>query len=105
MKTLYEGILKGMDDTLTVDSAWTEIYPTPKIRDFYKSLWRSMTIVDWECPDLIRQYIDDMQSSEFTRIKRSEILGIEIRISLNSKLIDTYLYADDDLIELVGVGD
>ena len=106
MQTLYEGILRGMDDVLSSDNAWAEIYPTPKIKDFYKSPWGSMMIVDWECPDLIRQYIDDMQSGEFTRIKQSEIMGIEIRISLNSKLIDTYLYTEDcELVELVGVGD
>ena len=110
MKTLYEGIyegiLKGMDDTLEIDNAWSEIYPAPKIRDFYKSSWGSMVVVNWKCPDLIQQYIADIQSDDFRYLRRSDIIGIEIHVSTNSKLIDTYLYTEDyELIELKGVGD
>ena len=104
MKSLYEGILQGMDKTLSNNNAWKKIYPIPKVKDFYQNSDGSMTI-KWICPDLIQYYIKDMDDSCFRFVKRDIITGIEITI-YKDKLIDTFLCNDSwQRIELKGVGD
>lgn len=104
MKSLYEGILQGMDRTLSKSNAWKEIYPIPKIKDFYQNFDGSIT-VKWICPDLIQYYIKDMDDSRFKFVKKDIITGIEITI-YKDKLIDTFLCNESwQRIELKGVGD
>ena len=106
MKSLYEGILQGMDKTISNNNAWKEIYPIPSVKDFYKAPWSSDMLVRWDCPELIQKYIDDMVSDDFKYIKRSDITGLLISICNRTKLIDTYLTTEDwERIEIKGVGD
>ena len=79
MKTLKESILSDVDKTLSVDNAYTKIYPTPKVRDFVKHPWGGVQ-VDWICPNLIQEYIDIldprvMDFSYFSSSHKESIIG------------------------------
>lgn len=104
MKSLYEGILQGMDKTISSNNAWKEIYPIPSVKDFYKHS-NGLITVNWICPDLIQHYIKDMDDRCFRFVKRDTITGIGITI-YKDKLIDTFLCNDNwQHVELKGVGD
>ena len=104
MKSLYEGILQGMDKTISSNNAWKEIYPISSVKDFYKHS-NGLITVKWICPDLIQYYIKDMDDRCFRFVKRDTITGIGITI-YKDKLIDTFLFNDSwQHVELNGVGD
>ena len=104
MKSLYEGILQGMDKTISSNNAWKEIYPIPSVKDFYNHS-NGLITVKWMCPDLIQYYIKDMDDRCFRFVKRDTITGIGITI-YKDKLIDTFLCNDNwQHVELKGVGD
>lgn len=108
MKTLKESILSDVDKTLSVDNAYTKIYPTPKVRDFVKHPWGGVQ-VDWICPNLIQEYIDILSpkamGSGFSN--KNDILGFRIVIR-DKYVLDAYLIADinsySTAVELTGVG-
>ena len=108
MKTLKESILSDMEDTLSVDNAYTKVYPTPKVRDFKKCQWGG-TQVDWICPNLIQEYIDVLDPtvmSTGTSYKAS-IVGFRIVLRDKYELI-AYLISNNgsfaDAVDLTGIG-
>lgn len=108
MRTLKESILSDVDKTLSVDNAYTKIYPTPKVRDFVKHPWGGVQ-VDWICPNLIQEYIDilDPRVMDFSSSHKESIIGF--RIVLRDKY-ETNAYLIDNsgsfsaTIELTGIG-
>ena len=108
MRTLKESILAGMEDTLSVDNAYTKAYPVPKVRDFKKCQWGG-TQIDWICPDLIQEYIDVLEPtvmSTGTSYKAS-IVGFRIVLRDKYELI-AYLIDNNGsfaaAVDLTGVG-
>ena len=108
MKTLKESILSDIDKTLSVDNAYTKIYPTPKVRDFVKHQWGGVQ-VDWICPNLVQEYIDilDPGVMDAGSSHKENIIGF--RIALRDKY-ETNAYLIDNngsfaaAIELTGIG-
>lgn len=108
MRTLKESILSDINKTLSVDNAYTKIYPTPKVRDFVKNPWGGV-MVDWVCPSLIQEYIDILDPavmSNDTSYKES-IVGFRIAIR-DKHVLDAYLIDNTDsystAVDLTGIG-
>lgn len=108
MRTLKESLLSDVDKTLSVDNAYTKIYPTPKVRDFVKHQWGGVQ-VDWICPNLIQEYIDilDPKVMDAGSSRKENIIGF--RIVLRDKYeTNTYLIDNSGsfsaTIELTGIG-
>ena len=108
MRTLKESLLSDVDKTLSVDNAYTKIYPTPKVRDFVKHQWGGVQ-VDWICPNLIQEYIDilDPKVMDAGSSHKENIIGF--RIVLRDKYeTNTYLIDNSGsfsaTIELTGIG-
>lgn len=105
---IKESLLSDIDKTLSVDNAYTKIYPTPKVRDFVKHPWSGVQ-VDWICPNLIQEYIDILDprvmGSSFSN--KNDLVGF--RIALRDKY-ETNAYLIDNsgsfsaAIELTGIG-
>lgn len=108
MRTLKESILSDVDKNLSVDNAYTKIYPTPKVRDFVKNPWGGV-MVDWICPNIIQEYIDilDLGVMGTGSSHKENIIGF--RIVLRDKY-ETNAYLIDNsgsfsaTIELTGIG-
>ena len=108
MKTLKESILSNVDKTLSVDNAYTKIYPTPKVRDFVKHPWGGVQ-VDWICPNLVQEYIDilDPRVMDSSSSHKESIIGFRIvlrdKYETNAYLIDnTDSYST--AVDLTGIG-
>ena len=108
MRTLKESILSDIDKTLSVDNAYTKIYPTPKVRDFVKNPWGGV-MVDWVCPNLVQEYIDILSSkvmgSSFSN--KNDLVGFRIAIR-DKYVLDAYLIDNTDsystAVDLTGIG-
>jgi hypothetical protein len=108
MRTLKESLLSDVDKTLSVDNAYTKIYPTPKVRDFVKHPWGGVQI-DWICPNLIQEYIDilssKVMSSSFSN--KNDLIGFRIAIR-DKHVLDAYLIDNTDsystAVDLTGIG-
>lgn len=111
MRTLKESLLSDVDKTLSVDNAYTKIYPTPKVRDFKKAAF-SGNYIDWVCRSIIQNAIDTLDSKLFPllanmNVKKEDLVGI--RISVHNKYeLNFYLIREDltysGAIELPGFG-
>lgn len=110
MKTLKESLLSDIDKTLSVDNAYTKVYPTPKMRDFVKNS-RGDVMVDWVCPNLVQEYINILSSRVMASGvgigRRNVIVGF--RIVLRDKyVLDAYLIDNNGsfsaAVELTGIG-
>lgn len=108
MRTLKESILSDVDKTLSVDNAYTEIYPTPKVRDFKKCQWGGSQI-DWICPNLIQEYIDILDTSVMSTGTpyKENIVGFRIVLRDKYELI-AYLIDNNGsfgaAVDLTGIG-
>lgn len=108
MKTLKESILSDVDKTLSVDNAYTKIYPTPKVRDFVKNPWGGV-MVDWVCPNLIQEYIDILDPSVMSTGTQYKDSIVGFRIVIRDKYI-SYAYLIDNngsfsaAVDLTGIG-
>ena len=108
MRTLKESILSDIDKTLSVDNAYTKIYPTPKVRDFVKNPWGGV-MVDWVCPNLVQEYIDilspKVMGSSFSN--KNDLVGFRIAIR-DKHVLDAYLIDNTDsystAVDLTGIG-
>lgn len=108
MRTLKESLLSDVDKTLSVDNAYTKIYPTPKVRDFVKHPWGGVQ-VDWICPNLIQEYIDilspKVMGSSFSN--KNDLVGFRIAIR-DKYVLDAYLIDNTDsystAVDLTGIG-
>ena len=94
-----------MDKTMdSVNNAYSAIYPVPTVKDFKKT-WDGRSSVIWQCPELIKKYLDDFNfTNQF--INKSATTGIECIID-NDKIIDTVLVDihGGHEAELKGIGD
>lgn len=108
MRTLKESILSDVDKTLSVDNAYTKIYPTPKVRDFVKHPWGGV-MVDWVCPNLIQEYIDILSTNVMDQgfSDKNKIIGFRIVLRDKYESI-AYLISNTDsystAVELTGIG-
>lgn len=110
MKTLKESILSNVDKTLSVDGAYTKLYPTPKVRDFVKHQWGGV-MVDWVCPNLIQEYIDILSPrvmlSGVGVEGKGNIVGFRVVIRSNH-VLDAYIIDNigsfSTAVNLPGVG-
>ena len=110
MITLKESILSDVDKTLSVDNAYTKIYPTPKVRDFVKHQWGGVQ-VDWVCPNLIQEYINLLSSRVMASGvgigRKNDIVGF--RIVLKDKYESIAYLIDNNgsfsaAVDLTGIG-
>lgn len=108
MRTLKESLLSDVDKTLSVDNAYTKIYPTPKVRDFVKNPWGGV-MVDWVCPNLIQEYIDILDPAVMSTgtPHKENIVGFRIVIRDKYELI-AYLLDNNGsfaaAVDLTGIG-
>lgn len=111
MRTLKESLLSDVDKTLSVDNAYTKIYPTPKVRDFKKAAF-SGNYVDWDCRAIIQNAIDTLDSNIFPllakmRVKKDDLAAIRISVP-NKYELNFYLIGEDHTysgaIDLPGFG-
>lgn len=108
MKTLKESILSDIDKTLSVDNAYSKIYPTPKVRDFVKNHWGGV-MVDWVCPNLIQEYIDILSPRVMISGTGAKHDIIGFRVTIRDKyVLDAYIIDDvgtySGAVDLPGVG-
>ena len=106
MKTLKESLLDNTEKSIAASPA-SIMCPAPKVREFQKNAFGGQ-FIDWRCPELIQNYIHNLDNAYFKYCSKSDIVGV--RVSIHSKYeIYTYLITDDGsystAIELKGVGD
>ena len=91
MRTLKESILGNMDNTLSIENAYSVKYPVPKINEFQK-IGKS-TCFTWQCPELIKQYVGEFDFSNYNWISvdsLKDVTGIRCEIR-SDKTIETCL--------------
>ena len=64
MKSLKESLLDNIDNTLNVEDPYKELYPLPTTKDFVKNAYTKGYSVKWQCPELIKQYINDIATAK-----------------------------------------
>ena len=101
MKSLKESLLDNEEEIVN-KLDWRDKFLIPEMGDIDK-VYRGY-YVDWECKELIQQYLNILQPRESIDIK--EVKGIGCLID-HDKFITTYLTSkyDDYYYQLVGVGD
>lgn len=60
MKSLKESLLDTIDNTLSIEHPYKEIYPLPTTKDFVKNTYLKSYSIKWQCPELIKQYVNDI---------------------------------------------
>jgi hypothetical protein len=60
MKSLKESLLDDIDSTLSTKHPFKEIYPLPTVKDFEKNPYLKSHLIKWQCPELIKPYINDI---------------------------------------------
>ena len=60
MKSLKESLLDNIDNTLSIERPYKEIYPLPTTKDFIKNTYLKSYSIKWQCPELIKPYINDI---------------------------------------------
>ena len=109
MKTLKESLLSGIDKTLSVDNAYTKIYPTPKVRDFEKGFFGGSRVC-WICPGLVQEYINILDSSVIGKVDKTKIIGFCINVYSKFELALHLIQGTDisgsynNAVDLTGVG-
>lgn len=109
MKTLKESLLSGIDKTLSVDNAYSKMYPAPTINDFVGTV---ILCLDWYCKDLLHKYMDAKFIKSLPDYKKADYNTIRVTIH-DTDDICTYLaykespddYSAPVIAELKGVGD
>ena len=105
MKTLKESILADMDSTIdSVNNAYSALYPVPTIKDFKKDYIGRMAVV-WQCPELVKKYLDDFNfTTQF--INKNATTGIKCIIdkdkTITTEFVDSF---DSHEANIKGVGD
>ena len=95
MKTLKESILAGVEDTLSVDNAYTKVYNAPKIHDFKRVVNSGLVFewIEWICPGLIQEYIDVLDATVISPILKSDIIGFRVDLH-DIYIMDVYLISN-----------
>lgn len=107
MKTLKESLLNDIESTMkTGNSPYALKYPVPTVKDFVKSIYSKHNSVKWQCPELIKPYINEIASITGCNYISSKITGLACNID-NFKCISTYLIDKDGiyLTDLDCIGD
>lgn len=103
LKNILEGILDPSNKG-NVGANLKDLYPTPTIKDFKKGYWGGV-YVEWECEDLIKQYLTHLDLPSFNYISKDEVCGIRLDID-SDKIVTTSLITKvHSSIDLRGVGD
>lgn len=64
MKTLKESLLDNIDNTLSIEQPYKEIYPLPTVKDFVKNTFLKSYSIKWQCPELIKPYLNDIAAAK-----------------------------------------
>ena len=95
MKTLKESLLDNPEKSLASNPV-SVMYPVPKVREFQKNVWGGQ-FIDWRCPELIQNYIHNLDNTYFDHCSKSDIVGI--RVTIHSKYeIYTYLFTNGTVL-------
>ena len=60
MKSLKESLLDNIDNTLSTEHPYKELYPLPTTKDFKKNSLAKLHTIKWQCPELIKPYLNDI---------------------------------------------
>jgi hypothetical protein len=106
MKSLKESLLDNIDNTLNTKTPYKELYPLPTVKDFVKNIYSKHQSVKWQCPELIKPYLNEIASITDCNYVPSKATGLECNID-NFKCISVFLINKDGhhLTDLTCIGD
>ena len=106
MKTLKESLLDNIDSNLSTKHPYKELYPLPTVKDFEKNIYSKQQSVKWQCPELIKPYLNEIASITDCNYIPSKATGIGCYID-DFKCISVYLINEDghQLTDLTCIGD
>jgi hypothetical protein len=107
LKNILESSVLGDIDSTISKNAYELVYPAPTVKDFQKNGYTKASYVEWQCPDLIKNYINTIKDNPTNfHFDRSEVKGLRCNID-KDKTITTSLIGDSGIFicDLVGVGD
>ena len=109
LKNILEASVLGDIDATISKNAYELMYPAPTVKDFKKNEYDKTQYVEWQCPDLIKNYLDgfkDDPSQYHFNGGKSNVTGIRCCIR-KDKTIETALIGPGGswIFGLVGVGD
>ena len=108
MKSLQELVSESILDVKAndkkLDNAYKLLYPTPKTKDFVKTIWGGLTI-EWECKLLLQQHIDKLDIPDFGHYNKHDVYSLIVDIHKDKTITTSLGINDKEQIELTGVGD
>lgn len=64
MRSLKESLLDNIDNTLSIEHPYKELYPLPTVKDFVKNTYLKSHSIKWQCPELIKPYLNDIAAAK-----------------------------------------
>ena len=107
LKNILEASVLDIENNIN-KGAYELVYPAPTVKDFKKNIYTKSSYVEWQCPDLIKNYINTIKDNPTNfHFDRSEVTGLRCGITNDNKTITTSLIGDGGIFicDLVGVGD
>lgn len=74
MKSLKESILNSVDTALSINNPYKELYPLPTVKDFVKNTFTKSYSIKWQCPELIKPYLNDIATIKSGELNFGSVL-------------------------------
>ena len=106
LKNILESSVLDIENNIN-KGAYELVYPAPTVKDFQKNGYTKASYVEWQCPDLIKKYINTIKDNPTNfHFDRSEVTGLRCNIDKDKTITTTLIGNGGSFIcDLIGVGD